>query len=101
MYKSMDIKEIDNIVTDFISIIDIREKYEYILGNIKNSINIPYNYLLQLPDEYLNKNKRYYLYCDTGSKSRKLCIHLSKLGYDVVDLVGGFKEYILNGINKL
>lgn len=96
MYKSISIKKIDNIDLNSNNIlIDIREKYEYILGNIKRSINIPYNYLMILPEEYLTKDKRYYIYCDSGSKSRKLCIHLSNLGYDVVDLVGGLKEYLV------
>jgi rhodanese-related sulfurtransferase len=96
MYKSINIKEIDNIIIDTNNIlIDIRDKYEYILGNLKRSINIPYNYLMLVPDEYLNKNKRYYIYCDTGTKSRKLCMHLSNLGYSVVDLVGGIKDYLV------
>ena len=95
MYKSIDIREIDSIIFDNRNIlIDIREKYEYILGNIPNSINIPLNYLKMLPEEYLSKDKKYYIYCDSGSKSRKLCMFLDNLGYDVVDLVGGYKEYL-------
>ena len=49
MYDSIDIKEIDQINVNTSSknmLIDIRDKYEYILGNIKNSVNIPYNYLI-------------------------------------------------------
>ncbi len=95
MYDSIDIKEIDRINIDTNScIIDIRDKYEYILGNINNSINIPYNYLLTLPDRYLDYNKIYYIYCDSGSKSRKICLFLSELGYKVVDLIGGYNSYI-------
>ena len=96
MYKSINIKEINNIDSNSNNIlIDIREKYEYILGNINNSINIPYNYLMILPEEYLSKNKKYYIYCESGTASRKLCLHLTNLGYDVVDLVGGYKDYIV------
>ena len=96
MYKSISIKEIDNIIIDTNTIlIDIREKYEYILGNIRGSVNIPYNYLMVVPHEYLDRSKKYYIYCDTGSKSRKLCIHLSNLGYNVVDLSGGIKDYLV------
>ena len=96
MYKSINIKEIDNIVIDSNNIlIDIREKYEYILGNIKRSINIPYNYLMIVPSEYLSMDKKYYIYCDSGTKSRKLCLHLSNLGYNVIDLAGGIKDYLV------
>ena len=103
MYNSIDIKDIDRIKIydiddDYVNknvLIDIRDKYEYILDHINNSVNIPYNYLSMFKDKYLNFNDNYYIYCDSGSKSRKLCIHLSNLGYDVIDLVGGMKEYLV------
>ncbi len=101
MYDSIDINEIDqiNLTTTNTTeanqriLIDIRDKYEYILGSIKNSVNIPYNYLALMPENYLNFNSTYYLYCNSGSKSRKLCLHLTQLGYHVVDLIGGYDEY--------
>ena len=40
MYDSIDIKEIDSITIND-NLIDIRDKYEYILSHIKGSINIP------------------------------------------------------------
>lgn len=97
MYNSLDIKEIDNInitTNNFNMLIDIRDKYEYILGNINGSINIPYNYLALMPENYLNFDTTYYIYCDSGSKSRRLCIELNQLGYHVVDLIGGYNHYI-------
>ncbi len=95
MYDSIDIKEIDRInISNNSCIIDIRDKYEYILGHIRNSINIPCNYILALPDKYLDFDKIYYIYCESGSKSRKICSYLSELGYKVVDLIGGYNEYI-------
>lgn len=101
MYDSIDINEIDQIyITSNNSLepsqrilIDVRDKYEYVLGNIKNSINIPYNYLALMPENYLNANSTYYIYCDSGTKSRKLCIQLTQLGYHVVDLIGGYQSY--------
>lgn len=101
MYDSMDINEIDqiHITTDNTLeenqriLIDIRDKYEYILGNIKGSVNIPYNYLALMPENYLKFNSVYYIYCDMGSKSRKLCLHLKQLGYQVIDLIGGYHNY--------
>lgn len=101
MYDSMDINEInqihittnDNLEINKRILIDIRDKYEYIIGNIQGSINIPYNYLALMPENYLNFNSTYYIYCDTGSKSRKLCIHLNQLGYHAIDLIGGYQHY--------
>lgn len=101
MYDSIDINEIDQIhITSTIVnspnqriLLDIRDKYEYILGSIPNSINIPYNYLFLMPENYLDISSVYYIYCESGSKSRKLCLHLNQLGYKVVDLIGGYENY--------
>lgn len=100
MYDSIDIKEIDriNIGTSSLNyknvLLDIRDKYEYILGNIPRSINIPSSYLMVMPENYLDLDTTYYIYCDSGIKSRKLCSYLSDLGYKVIDLIGGYKEYL-------
>ena len=75
---------------------NISDKYEYIIENIRNSVNIPYNYLALLPENYLNKSSTYYIYCDSGKKSRKLCLLLNQLGYKTVDLIGGYQHYHKN-----
>lgn len=101
MYDSIDINEIDQININGVNLnstysrilLDVRDKYEYIIGNIKNSINIPFNYLALMPENYLNKTNTYYIYCEYGGKSRKLCIILKQLGYNVVDLIGGYDKY--------
>lgn len=101
MYDSIDINEIDQIHITSLNthdsnqrvLIDIRDKYEYILGSIKNAVNIPYNYLAIIPENYLNLTSTYYIFCSSGSKSRKLCIHLKQLGYHVIDLIGGYEHY--------
>ena len=92
MYDSMDIGEIDTITTNE-NLIDIRDKYEYVLSHIKGAKNIPYTYLMMMPDNYLTKDRKYYFYCDCGTKSRKVCNYLTELGYQAVDLIGGFEHY--------
>ena len=95
MYNSIDIKEIDRININIDNLlIDIRDKYEYVLGHIKQAYNIPYTYIFTFPEKYLDFNKTYYIYCESGSKSRKIVNYLSQLGYKVIDLIGGYKEYI-------
>ena len=96
MYNSISIKMINEILNNNQNkkILDIRDKYEYILSHIPRAINIPYNYLITIPNNYLNIYTTYYIYCDNGIKSRKLCDYLSNLGYKVVDLIGGYKEYL-------
>lgn len=95
MYASLDILDI-NKITIPTNIIDIRDKFQYYLGHIPNSTNIPYIYLIMAPENYLKKNEKYYFYCEHGEKSRKICMHLQELGYQAVDLVGGYEEYEKN-----
>lgn len=92
MYDSLDIQEIDSF-TACQNLIDIRDKYQYLLGHLPNARNIPYTYLIMMPENYLQKEEIYYLYCDHGEKSRKICAHLQELGYHAIDLVGGYESY--------
>lgn len=64
-------------------IIDVSDKYTYASGHINNSINIPYDELLNNYRLYLNKNESYYLYCKSGKLSRRAVAVLSSLGYKV------------------
>ena len=50
---------------------------------VNNSINIPYEKLLINHKELLDKNKKYYIYCNGGIKSRKAVNILDFYGYDV------------------
>lgn len=95
--KSIDI---DSLLEQFnlnekINIIDIRDKYKYNCGHIGNAVNIPANYLLINPENYLVKSKTYYIYCDSGSRSRVLCDELNYLGYNTINVSGGYNNYLL------
>lgn len=67
-------------------IIDVSDKYTYMNGHLDNSINIPYDELINNYRYYLNKNERYYLYCKSGKLSRRATAILSSIGYNVITL---------------
>ena len=75
-----------------ITLIDIRENYEYKMNHIDNAINIPIDILELVPEKYLKKNKKYYLYCDLGVKSRELSLKLNKMGYNTHSIQGGYDK---------
>ena len=83
-----------NEIKDNMNLIDIRDNYLFNLGNIPNSKNIPMNFLIMNPDNYLNREDTYYIYCNRGISSKKTCEMLSSLGYHVVNIIGGYEEYI-------
>lgn len=94
MYKSIRATELKGLIGK-VNIIDIRKKYLYNLGNIPSSINVPSSYLLMDPSRYMNKDLEYYIYCTQGMESVKVCDQLSKMGYKVVNVLGGYHDYLM------
>ena len=45
--------------------------------------------LLKNTDEYLEKNKEYYIVCQSGGRSSRACSSLRSKGYNVVNVSGG------------
>lgn len=77
------------------NIIDIRGIESFNNGHIDGARNIPYNLLLVNPQKYLVKNELYYVYCQRGTKSVKLCQYLNSKGYKTVNVLGGYESWIL------
>ena len=78
-----------------INIIDIRSEQSYNNNHIPNSINIPVEKLIANPNKYLNINSKYFIYCQKGITSLKVCKILANQGYKVVNIIGGCEEWIL------
>ena len=93
VYESSVIEEILKNLNKNITLIDIREPYEYNEGSIKTSENIPMSNLISTPEDYLDKNDKYYIVCKSGNRSGKLCNILGAEGYNVVNLAGGMMAY--------
>lgn len=97
MYKKISFHDLQKINNP--TIIDVREPYEFELGNVPNSINIPNDTLLDNYEKYLKIDKKYYIYCETSLRSSRIVEFLSDLGYDVYLIEGGYKEWLtLNNI---
>lgn len=94
VFNSISIKELLKLSS--INIIDIRSIQSYNNNHIPNAINIPFEKLIIKPNLYLKSNEKYFIYCQKGSLSKKACQILSKMGYHVVDIAGGYEEWILN-----
>lgn len=87
----LELKQLKNI-----NIIDIRNIEKYNNRHIKNAINIPLEKLLVNFNKFLEKNKIYYIYCQRGIQSRKICQILKNNGFNVINIIGGYEAYILN-----
>lgn len=95
MCNKIDIYELKKLLYEKkLNLIDIRDNYSYLSGTIENAINISSNTLIENPSKYLDKNKKYYIFCNHGSSSEFLCNYLTKLGYDTTSIIGGYNSYI-------
>lgn len=95
--KVINVNDIDDLIGK-INLIDIREIYEFKGGSIKGAKNIPMNTLLKDPSKYLNKEKTYYILCQSGARSGLATRTLAKQGFDVINVSGGLGSYV--GTNK-
>ena len=82
-------------LSDKTNIIDIRSIEKYNNNHIDGAINIPYEKLIINPGQYLIKNETYYIYCQKGIQSRKVCQILRNYGYKVVNINGGYEAWML------
>lgn len=67
-------------------IIDIRSPEKYNNDHLDDAVNISYNELFYHPNKYLKKELKYYIYCDTGYRSKVLVNFLNKIGYNCVNI---------------
>ncbi len=93
MISSISVKEMLKINPS--NIIDIRNIQSYNNNHIQNAINVPFEKLITYPSKYLNPNIKYFIYCQKGLTSKKACQILNNYGYKVVDIIGGYEEWIM------
>lgn len=94
MYNKITTIELANLLkNDKINLIDVREVYERQFGYIKESINIQMNQLAMEYNKHLDKNKVYYIICQSGSRSNTICQYLSSKGYQVINISGGHSAW--------
>ena len=82
------------IKSDSVFLVDVRTAEEYAAGHIPNAKNVD---VLQsdFKDrvETLSKNKEIAVYCRSGKRSLMAANTLAKMGYKVINLRGGWKEW--------
>lgn len=91
MLESISISELGNKT----NIIDIRSIEKYNNNHIPGAINIAFENLLVNPSKYLKRAETYYIYCQRGLQSRKLCLILKNAGYNVININGGYEAWLL------
>ena len=81
-------------------IIDIRDTREFEQYHIIDAINIPYHILREKHQLFLNKNHTYFIICKNGNNSYQATRFLSRLGYNVINVIGGIDHWMGSVITK-
>jgi rhodanese-related sulfurtransferase len=86
--------------SDFV-ILDIRTPQEFSSGRIAGSVNIDFyesNFASEL--DKLDKDKTYFVYCNSGNRSGTAMGTMRDLGFtDVYDLDGGIQAWFSSGFD--
>lgn len=76
-----------------INLIDIRQHDDYEDGHVPTAVNVPMEDVIERTEEYLDKDKEYYIICQLGEKSKETCEKLVVKGYNVVNVCDGTESY--------
>ena len=94
MKKQITVFDLHDILND-VSVIDVREPYEYNNGHIEGATNIPLDILANKHKDLLDKSIIYYIVCQSGCRSLTAYNYLKKSKYNVVNVIGGTSLYAL------
>ncbi len=73
-------------------IVDVRDREEFGNGHIPMAINVPF-VAIEAKSIRLPKGKMLIVYCKNGITSMRAARILDEMGYEVVNCVGGLKNY--------
>ncbi|UCE69058.1 MAG: rhodanese-like domain-containing protein [Flavobacteriaceae bacterium] len=75
-------------------LVDVRTPGEYGEGHLEGAVNIDWmagDFIRKW--DTIDKNRKVYVYCKLGGRSAEAAHLLDSLGYNVVDLTGGWDAY--------
>ncbi len=90
--KTINWDDVDKIDPEKTVFLDVREPEELALGHIDHAVNIPLGELRSRAKE-LPRSKQIAVYCQVGQRGYFATRILTQLGFDAVNLSGGYKTY--------
>ncbi len=77
-----------------LTVVDVREREEWVQGHIPNSVFIPRGYLeLQIEQNQPDRDAPVVVYCAGGVRSALAARNLKEMGYtNVISLIGGLVD---------
>lgn len=85
-------EDLDKLDRSKVTVLDVRTEKEYEAGKVDGAVNIPLHLLRQRSGE-LDKSVPLYVHCLSGMRSYVACRILTGLGFDCVNISGGYRLY--------
>lgn len=98
--KSVTIEELAEKLENNVSLIDVREKFEYAMGHVPSALNIP---LSELEQRFKEIPVGSYIICQSGARSLRACEFLEENDIDVINVIAGtlaWQEDLVEGENN-
>ena len=92
-FKRMNVEEFVELDPDTVTLLDLREEYEFQRDGIEGSLNIPLD-LVGTKLSSVPKDKPVVVYCKVGVWSEAIAEVLADRGYDAATLEGGYNTYL-------
>jgi len=90
--ETMEWNDVDKIDRSQFTILDVRDPEELAIGQIEGAINIPLGELRDRAKE-LPRSKKILVYCQVGQRGYFAVRILNQLGFQAINLNGGYKTY--------
>lgn len=86
-------KFVEKNTNENLNILDVREMLEYKFGgHIPGAKNMALSILNQTASK-LDKNKEYYIICQSGARSAQACAFLEQAGFKTTNVLGGMSMW--------
>lgn len=87
---SITTRELEGLLTQNVTLLDVRSPSEYRGGHIAKAINVPLNKITGYKG---TKDAPVYLICQSGMRSKNAAKQLKKMGYTVTNVRGGMNQW--------
>jgi phage shock protein E len=84
---------LDEILNGTAQLIDVREPEEYAEGHVENSLLIPLGDIESGELDFIDKDKKIYIYCRSGRRAEIAKTILQNQGYENVENIGGLTDW--------
>ncbi|MBZ5739316.1 rhodanese-like domain-containing protein [Nocardioides mangrovi] len=96
MVHEIDVVQLDALLADGATVIDVREPDEYAAAHVAGTRLVPMGELGRHIGELLTA-RPVYLICRSGNRSGLMCQALGELGLEAVNVRGGLDAWVASG----